>query len=137
MTKPASTDWIIIANEDVEGQHIQYHCLKSGDSVKSLAMSVKRVYGKALILVNTEDSYTLSPEFVEEVTFLPIAVIKKSDGEIFKEFLETHEDVLGRLDKESMTSQVPEGVPIHTDSEDDSFVSDSQGMGCGVQLSIT
>lgn len=55
-----------------------------------------------MVLINTQDNYTLAPELTEgmEQGSFPIVILTKSDGISLAEFLEQYygQDVLARLD---------------------------------------
>ena len=101
--KPLHIDWkIIVNNEDIESQHIRCHALQPGDKIKDLISLFKKALAKAVVLINTQDNYTLAPELTEgmERGGFPIVVLMKIDGEQLVEFLEKfyEHDVLARLD---------------------------------------
>ena len=104
-------DWKIIVNDDIQSQHIRCHALQPGDKVKDLISSFKQALAKAVVLINTQDNYTLAPELIEgmEKSSFPIVILTKSDGISLAEFLERHyeQDILARLDIVSMIEVAP------------------------------
>ena len=106
MDKLVLIDWKIIVNDDIQSQHIRCHALQPGDKVKDLISSFKRALAKAVVLINTQDNYTLAPEFTEGMTKAnyPIVVLTKSDGSSLVDLLDRYygqTDILARLDVES------------------------------------
>ena len=101
MDKPVYIDWKIIVNDDIQSQHIRCHALQPGDKIKDLVSSFKRALAKAVVLINTQDNYTLAPELIEgmEKSSFPVIILTKSDGNSLVEFLERfYQDVIARLD---------------------------------------
>ena len=101
--KPVQIDWkIIVNNDDIECQHIRCHALQPGDSIKELVSTFKKALAKAVVLINTQDNYTLSPELTEgmEQGGFPVVILTKCDGQSLAEFLEKHygQDVHAKLD---------------------------------------
>ena len=121
--KPVQIDWkIIVNNDDIECQHIRCHALQPGDSIKELISTFKKALAKAVVLINTQDNYTLSPELTEgmEQGGFPVVILTKRDGQSLAEFLEKHygQDVHAKLDIINMIEtqvaqmqQQPEAAP--------------------------
>ena len=103
--KPVLIDWKIFVNDDIQSQHIRCHALQPGDKVKDLISSFRRALAKAVVLINTQDKYTLGPEFTKGVARgnYPIIILTKSDGSLLMDKLEEDDgqtEVLARLDVE-------------------------------------
>ena len=91
--KPVQIDWkIIVNNDDIVSEHIRCHALQPGDSIKELVSTFKKALAKAVVFINTQDNYTLSPELTEgmEQGCFPIVILMKSDGESLVAFLREH-----------------------------------------------
>lgn len=112
--KPVHIDWKIIANDDIESQHIRCHTLQPSDKIKDLISSFNKSLTKAVVLFNTQDNYALAPQLTEgmERGSFPVVILTKSDGQsllgFFEKFFE--QDVLARLDTVSMIYTQPAQV---------------------------
>ena len=109
--KPVLVDWKIIVNDDIQSQHIRCHTLQPGDKVKDLISSFRKALAKAVVLINTQDNYTLAPEFTEGVakSNYPIVILTKSDGNSLVEMLDKYygqSEVLARLDVEGSAMEL-------------------------------
>lgn len=105
MDEAVNMDWKCIANEDVQSQHIRCHELQAGDNVQELVYRFKKAHSKALVLINTQNSYSLDSEFVEKIERgrYPIVVVTKDDGAALTQLIESHVDQLeAKLDAISM-----------------------------------
>lgn len=100
MDHPVRVDWKILTAEGVECQHIRYHQLQPGDNLNSLVLKYKKSHAVAVVLVNTDDSRQLRPEFCGEdiaapsktkKAGLPMIIISSEDGRKLKEFLNRHD----------------------------------------------
>ena len=134
-------DWKIIVNDDIQSQHIRCHALQPGDKVKDLISSFRKALAKAVVLINTQDNYTLAPEFTEGVAKgnYPIVILTKSDGTSLVEVLDKHyggTEVLGRLDVEGSALEIQQQEQAEVDvstegsipTKKDKSRSDSHGM---------
>lgn len=140
MDKPIPVNWKIIVNNDVHSQHVGCHALHPGDNAKELVATFRRALAKAVVLVNTQDNYTLAPEFTEGVdkSNYPTIVLTKSDGASLVELLERYygqTDVLARLDVEGIAVELQQeqaGLEQSTEGSNqqkkDGKRSDSHGM---------
>ena len=111
MDKAIKMDWKCISNEDVQSQHIRCHELQSGDNICELFHQFKKAHSKALILINTQNNYSLNSEFVEELErgWYPIVVVTKDDGAALIQLIESHGDqVEAKIDAESMVMNLKE-----------------------------
>ena len=109
--KPVLVDWKIIVNDDIQSQHIRCHALQSDDKVKDLISLFRKALAKAVVLINTQDNYTLAPEFTEGVakSNYPIVILTKSDGNSLVEMLDKYygqTEVLARLDVEGSAMEL-------------------------------
>ena len=142
MDKPVLVDWRIVVNDDdIQSQHVRCHALQPGDNVKELVATFRKALAKAVVLINTQDNYTLAPEFTEGVdkSNYPIVVLTKSDGGSLVELLEKYfgqTDVLARLDVEGMVVdlqqeqvELEQSTEGSTQPKKDSKRSDSHGTG--------
>ena len=98
MDGPVRVDWKILTAEGVECQHVRYHQLQKGDNLTSLALKYRKSHAVAIILVNTDDSYHLLPEFTEDVAVMkmkkgsfPVVLVTSEDGRNLKDFLNRHD----------------------------------------------
>lgn len=121
MDKAIKMDWKCISNEDVQSQHIRCHELHSGDNVRELFNQFKKAHSKALILINTQNSYSLNSEFVQEIERgrYPIVVVAKDDGAALIQLIESYVDqVEAKIDTVSMVkNSKEEEYDIVKDSE--------------------
>ena len=58
-------DWKILATEDVQSQHIRCHELLPKDDLAMLVANFKQAHAKAVILINTQENYSIAPQFLE------------------------------------------------------------------------
>ena len=58
-------DWKPLVIDDVESQHIRCHELQEGDELSMLVANFKAKHAKALILINTQDNYSIASQFLE------------------------------------------------------------------------
>lgn len=108
-------DWKILTAEGVECQHIRYHQLQTGDNLNSLATKYKKSHAVSLVLVNTEDSLELAPEFKEAVVklkkgSLAVVLITADNGRSLREFLNRHDtgELLARIEPKNMPQVDPQ-----------------------------
>lgn len=98
----APVDWKILVTEDVQSQNIRCHDLQAGEKLPSLVTQYQQAYAMAVILLNSEESYSLDPAFLEggERSSYPVLVLKHSDGMRLLHALDRYEgqDVLARVD---------------------------------------
>ena len=141
-------DWKIIVNDDIQSQHIRCHTLQPGDKIKDLVSSFRKAFAKALVLVNTQNNYTLSPELTEglERSSFPVVIVTQSDGTSLNEFLERHfgQDVVARLDTVSMVvpaqqsqqppSEVLPGKDATGVSKDKKSTSETTGITANIRV---
>lgn len=88
------TEEIVIVDTDRSHKHIRCHSLKSGDKLTEIILSLRLKDVVALVLINSNDTYTLAPEFTEgmeeAIASFPILILTKSDGEHLNEFIKNH-----------------------------------------------
>ena len=104
-------DWKCIANDDIQSQHIRCHQLQSGDKVQELVHSFRKAHSKALVLINTQNSYSLDSEFVEEIggRHYPIIVVTKDDGAVLTQLIDSNlHQVEAKLDTVSVVDHSKE-----------------------------
>ncbi len=65
MDKCVPVDWKILVTDDVQSQHIRCHPLQDGDELSMLVSNFKEQHAKAVILVNTQDNYSIDRQFLE------------------------------------------------------------------------
>ena len=58
-------DWILLVANKVQGQHIRCHTLQQGDNLSFLIATSKAQQAEAIILINTQDNYSIAPQFQE------------------------------------------------------------------------
>ena len=119
-----------MVDDEVQSQHIRCHVLQPEDNLQELVSTFKKALAKAVVLVNTQDNYTLAPEFtsgMEKSTF-PVVVVTKSDGTSLVKLLESHEgqtDILARLDTEGMA------VEVQQQTDEEKLSTDPGAIGQG------
>ena len=125
MDEAIKMDWKCIAIEDVQSQHIRCHELQPGDNVQELFHRFKKAHSKALVLINTQNNYSVDSEFVKEIERgrYPIIVVTKDDGTALIRLIDAHVDqVEARLDAISMIKNSKEEeydivkeseIPVH------------------------
>ena len=65
MDKCVAVDWKIMVTDDVQSHHIRCHQLQAGDKLSVLLSNFKKQHAKAVILINTQDNYSIVPQFLE------------------------------------------------------------------------
>lgn len=65
MDKCVAVDWRILTAEDVQSQHIRCHQLHPDDDLAMLVSNFKEGHAKAVILVNTQENYSIAPQFLK------------------------------------------------------------------------
>ncbi len=64
--KYMSVDWnIMVTADDVQSHHIRCHQLQVGDELSMLVSNFKKQHAKAVILINTQDNYSIALQFLE------------------------------------------------------------------------
>ena len=103
--KSSPVHWQYLSMEATEGENIRCHQLQAGDQLVELLKELGESLTKALLLINTEDSYSLPREYilgVKELPF-PVLIVSNSDGEEIVRCLERFEDhVFARIDAENL-----------------------------------
>ena len=94
---PLPVGWRLISDVDVVGEHIHVHELSQGGDLMSAIQEYREVHAKAVVLINTEDSYMLQlPEDVvaglKGLGGFIVAVLCKSDGEKLLDCLQKQYD---------------------------------------------
>ena len=110
---PSRVDWKILTAEGLECQHIRYHQLQPGDNLNSLAAKYKKLHAVSIVLVNTEDTLQLAPEFKESAVklkkgSLAVILISSEDGRSLREFLNRHDtgELHARIESKNMPQVV-------------------------------
>ena len=65
MEKYVPVDWKILVTDDVQSHHIRCHELQDGDELSMLVSNFKDQHAKAVILINTQNNYSIVPQFLE------------------------------------------------------------------------
>ena len=104
--KPSPVDWKILVSEDVQSQHIRCHELRPEDNLPQLVAQYQQAYAVATVVINSEDSHTLNPSYLQGVSLgsYPILVLTQQDGRQLLKLLDQYgeQEVEGRVDVESM-----------------------------------
>lgn len=129
MDNPVRVDWKTLTAEGVECEHIRYHHLQPGDTLSSLLAKYKKSHAVAVILVNTEDTRQLRPEFCVEDSAaaptkskksgLPMIVISSEDGRKLKELLNHHDP--GELHARIESKNMPHVEPLLAAASDGDY----------------
>ena len=95
MMVSSQMDWYHLAKEHIEKmENIRlHHIIEMGKNLPEVLKSLDRNV-KAMVLVNTEESYILPREMVKSANDIrvPLLIVKRSDGdEIFK-YLKSHSE---------------------------------------------
>ena len=61
-TQPKPVDWLLLSSFNTDGEHIRIHKLREGDDLKAAIKSYQSTHARAVIIINNEDSQTLSEE---------------------------------------------------------------------------
>ena len=105
MEKSSPVDWQYLATESEQAENIRLHSLEPGDDLPQLLEEFKESYSKAVVLVNSEDSYEVPASIVSSVgtPLFPLFIVTKSDGEEILRCLERHEgdSIYARVDAEN------------------------------------
>lgn len=113
MERSVPVGWQHLAMEDEEAQNIRLHELQKGEELPGLLEGFEKSYAKAVVLINTEDSYELSTDLVTSVKevqleWFPLLIVKKTDGEEILRCVERHdtEGIYARVDAENQVDDV-------------------------------
>ncbi len=61
-----AVEWkLLVTGDGVQSQHIRCHQLIEGDDLSMLVSDFKEKHAKAVILINTHDSYSIAPQFLK------------------------------------------------------------------------
>ena len=60
-----AVDWTVIALEDIKCQHIRCHQLQVNDRLKELVSNFKKAHAVAVVLINTQQNYSIAPHSFE------------------------------------------------------------------------
>ena len=118
MERSCPVGWQYLVTEHEEAENIRLHQISEGDNLGALLEEFKQSYAKAVVFINTEDSYELGEGLVssvQEVPF-PLLVVKKSDGEEIVRCLERHvgDCIYARVDAENQVDEVDRLPPQAT-----------------------
>ena len=94
----------VIVTEEVQGDHVIVHKLEPGDKLAELVSQYRsNILVKAVVVVNTGDSYILKPGYLKgiEKSNFPLIVVTANDGQQLLEILDQSDDVLCDIDVES------------------------------------
>ncbi len=100
-------DWKLLETEDIQGEHIRCHQLLGNELLPDLFEQYRKSDTKAVILVNSVDTYRLSDDLLVgvEKPHLPVVILTKQDGTLVLECLdetkEVDEDVYAKIDVET------------------------------------
>ena len=117
--KLVAVDWKLIVNDEIQGQHIRCHILQADDNLPELVSSFRKAHAKAVILVNTQESFTLAIKFkagFDTSNYPVVIVLTKSDGVRLNELLDKaygRTDIYARIVKEPKVRvelQLAEGI---------------------------
>ena len=104
----------VIVLETVEGDHVIVHKLQPEDRLAEKVSDYRSTFVKAVVVVNTADSYELDPSHIEgmDESNFPVLVLSASDGHDLLNCLEHFEDrdVLCDIEVES-TVDVQSSLP--------------------------
>ena len=106
-------EWTYLTTEKVESENIRCHKLQAGDHLTDLLEEFGQSYAKAVVLINTEDSYQLAEEFISSVkeSNFPIVIIKKSDGDDILYYINGFEQLFAQVNKESSRKSITSSEP--------------------------
>ena len=63
-------EWTTIVTKCVQSQHIHCHELLPEDDLAMLVADFKQAHAKAVILINTQENYSIVPQFLKGIILL-------------------------------------------------------------------
>ena len=111
----APVDWkLLVTTEDIESQHIRCHELQTGDKLSELVAGFQNSYAVAVVLINSNDNYSLHPTFLagtQEGSF-PVLLLTNTDGKALLSKVEQFEEnVFARISVESFVDLPMQQTP--------------------------
>ena len=104
----------VLVTESVQGDHVFVHKLDPGDNLAQLVAEYRSNSAKAVVVVNTAESYTVHPTHLEglEKSNFPLLVLTLSDGQKLLKALDQPDDVevICDIDVESEVD-LPTAIP--------------------------
>ena len=93
----------VLLTKSVQGDHVCVHKLELGDNLAQLVAVYRGNSAKAVVVVNTNGSYTVDPTHLEglEKSSFPLLVLTLSDGQKLLNSLGHRDDVMCDIDMES------------------------------------
>ena len=91
-------DWQLLTLSHIDGNHIRIHEFQKGEDLRAAIDQYKSSNALAVVVINTEESLSLSKEIVKSFwdIGLYLVVLSHSDGDTLLHCIQENEDVLGR-----------------------------------------
>ena len=93
--QPKPVDWLLLSSFNADGEHIRIHKLREGDDLKVAIKSYQSTHARAVIIINNEDSQTLSEESSALLecfdNYLIIVLSSKEGSSLFEILDDDHE----------------------------------------------
>lgn len=104
--KLVPVDWkLLVTTESMECQNIRCHKLQAGDNILQLIASFQRKHAVAVVLINTNNNYSLHPSFLEKTQGggnFPVLLLTESDGmQLLNMVKQSTEDIYAKISVES------------------------------------
>lgn len=108
--KLTPVDWkLLVAEDDVQSQHIRCHKLQMGDNLSDLIDTFQKAHAVAVVLINTSESNILDPSFIKgtKKSHFPVLILEQSCGnELLKKVEQCKENVFAKITVESFVDPV-------------------------------
>ena len=111
----------VLVTESVQGDHVFVHKLEAGDNLAQLVAEYRGNSAKAVVIVNTAESYTVHPTHLEglEKSYFPLLILTLNDGQKLLKALDQPDDVMCDIEVESdvdlptaITQPKPASIPV-------------------------
>ena len=105
-------DWKFLEKDAIEGEHIRCHKLQENEELAKVLVIFETHNAKAVVLINTSDSYCLTPKLLSEVheSSFPVILLTRTDGEKVLQYFEgidlANTNVYARLDVETAVDKI-------------------------------
>ena len=123
----------VVVTTSIEGQHMRCHELQEGQSIWNVLSTVRNSDAKAVLLINTEDTLVLNPEFSvgftekEKKLTIPVLLLRKTPGNELMSALRKCDKVIVKVDVETGEDVLEEETTGMTQHSLESAVKEGQG----------
>lgn len=123
MEESVPVEWhVLTANISAKKPHIYIYQFQLGESLFKLFDELNHSHVKAVVFVNTDESYELPLDQVSNVKVVPfpVIIVKKSDGNNILKRLEEHKFVEAKVTAENLVDIVGDDSENQTETQNSS-----------------